>query len=101
MKNGWCFVNKSPNLLSPLTEAELDELDQFLMSNITSDETMWLDTLNGYLTAIAIGPKTLAFDQWFSRIWGPDEEDMPAFESQDAAQRIINLWQHSLEYASI
>lgn len=91
MKNGWCFVNKSPNLLSPLTEDELDELDQFLMSDITSDETMWLDTLNGYLTAIAIGPTTLTFDRWFSRIWGPAEEDMPAFESQNEAQRIINL----------
>lgn len=52
---------------------------------------MLLDTLDGYLTAIAIGPTTLPFDQWFSGIWGPNKEDMPKFASMEETQRIINL----------
>jgi uncharacterized protein len=92
MISGWCFVNKpKQNLLSPLTETELNELEQFLLSGATSDETMQIEALDGYLTAIAIGPTTLSFDQWFSRIWGPNKEDMPEFASQDEAQHIIDL----------
>lgn len=52
---------------------------------------MLLDTLDGYLTAIAIGPTTLSFDQWFSGIWGPSKEDMPKFASMEETQRVLNL----------
>lgn len=75
----------------PLTAEEIDELDQFLTSSTTSDETMTIDALDGYLTAIVIGPVTLSFDQWFSRIWGPNKEDMPQFKNREEAQHIINL----------
>ena len=43
----------------PLSDEELEELDQFLMSEAVSDEAMVLDTLDGYLTAIVIGPATI------------------------------------------
>ncbi|MET0981463.1 MAG: UPF0149 family protein, partial [Telluria sp.] len=43
-------------LEQPLTEKEFDELDQFLLSERSPDDAMTMDTLHGYLTAIAIGP---------------------------------------------
>jgi uncharacterized protein len=46
-------------MLAPLSDDEMDELDQFLMSDATSDETMILDMLDGYLTAVVIGPRNL------------------------------------------
>ena len=46
-------------LSTPLSDEELEELDQFLMSDAVSDEAMLLDTLDGYLTAIVIGPATI------------------------------------------
>jgi uncharacterized protein len=79
------------NLLSPLSEEELDELDQFLMSDTTPNEKMRLDALDGYLTAIVIGPTTLVFDQWFYGIWAADEELMPKFKTEDEAQRVFDL----------
>lgn len=85
------MITSEPYLISPLTKAEQDKLQQILLTSTTSNETMLLDNLNGYLTAIAIGPTTLSFDLWFSRIWGPNEEDMPNFASQDEAQYIFNL----------
>ena len=83
--------NSTAHFLLPLSENDLDELDQFLMSEATSDETMMLDVLDGYLTAIVIGPTTLSFNHWFSGIWGPEKEDMPKFATMAEAQRIIDL----------
>lgn len=47
--------SKTTKELLPLTQEEMDELEHFLMSDITSGETMMLDTLDGYLTAIVLG----------------------------------------------
>jgi uncharacterized protein len=49
----------SPRMMAPLSDEETDELEQFLMSDATSDQTMLLDVLDGYLTAIVIGPRNL------------------------------------------
>jgi uncharacterized protein len=81
----------SPELTLALTDEETDELDQFLMSDAVSDEAMDLDCLDGYLTAIAIGPVTLMPSSWLSGIWGNSEDDAPVFETAEQAQRIIGL----------
>ena len=77
-------------LAMPLSDDELEELDAFLLSAATSDETMLLDQLDGYLTAIVIGPTTLNMSQWLSGIWGKDEEE-PPFETMEEAQRIMQM----------
>lgn len=77
------------NQYLPLSEEEIEELDDFLTSEATSFEAMSIDELDGYLTAIVIGPTMLNFSQWFPGIWGPD--DAPDFESTEEAQHIIEL----------
>jgi len=61
------------------------------MSDLTSDETLMLDGLDGYLTAVAIGPTTLTPSEWLPGIWGPAPDDAPAFETPAQAQRILEL----------
>jgi uncharacterized protein len=78
-------------LSTPLSDEELDELDQFLMSDAMSDEAMVLDTLDGYLTAIVIGPATILPSQWLPGIWGESDDDAPVYESMEQAQRILEL----------
>jgi len=78
-------------LLAPLSDEELDELSQFLESDQVSDETLMIDALDGYLTAIAIGPTTLPAELWLSRLWGADEEYAPQFASPAEAQHIYQL----------
>jgi uncharacterized protein len=78
-------------MMEPLSDKEVDELDAFLLSDATSDETMTLDMLDGYLTAIAIGPTTLVPSQWLPGIWGPGDEHAPEFETMAQAQRILEL----------
>jgi len=78
-------------LTTPLSDEELEELDQFLLSEAVSDEAMLLDTLDGYLTAIVIGPATILPSQWLPGIWGESEDDAPEYESMEQAQRILEL----------
>ena len=57
--------DRNPALLTaPLSEEEIDELDDFLMLDAVTDEAMMLDQLDGYLTAIIIGPTTLRMQDW-------------------------------------
>ena len=73
----------------PLSEAELNELSEFLESDLAPEEAMDVCMLHGYLTAIAIGPVTLMPSQWLPRIWG--EAGEPAFETVERAQHILEL----------
>ena len=80
-----------------LTEKEFDELDRFLMSDRCGDETMAMDALHGYLTAIAIGPEPVTMDEWLPRVWGPDPEDAPDFRDEKQEVRIRELLARALE----
>jgi len=80
-----------------LTDQEFDELDRFLMSSQCGDETMAMDALNGYLTAIAIGPVDVAPAQWLPRIWGPTLQDAPKFRDAQQSARIHELLSRALE----
>src|SRR5450759_3002480 len=78
-------------LSTPLSDEELEELQQFLLSEAVSDEAMLLDTLDGYLTAIVIGPATILPSQWLPGVWGESGDDAPEYESIEQAQRILEL----------
>lgn len=82
---------RPPSLQDPLTDAEIDELDAFLLSDVVSDEAMVFEAVDGYLTAIVIGPKLVPPSRWLAGIWGPTEEDAPKFQTMAQAQRMIEL----------
>ncbi|AXL52439.1 hypothetical protein DSC91_005451 [Paraburkholderia caffeinilytica] len=82
---------KPADLGTPLSEKEFDELDEFLISDATSDETLTIMGLDGYLTALAIGPTTVSPSYWLPGVWGPSEEDTPAFETAAQAEHILGL----------
>ena len=86
------MTNQLAAPLSPaLSAKEREELNNFLLSEITSDETMMLDTLDGYLTALVIGPVSLKPSQWLPTVWGPKVSDEPAFETMEQAQHVLDL----------
>ena len=78
-------------VMPALSDKEMDELDSFLMSDATSNEVMMLDSLDGFLTAIASGPVMLTPSEWLGRVWGPSNEDAPTFESDAQSERVIGL----------
>jgi uncharacterized protein len=73
-----------------LSEQEMDELDNFLMSDATTNEVMLLDCLDGFLTAIASGP-AMPTEEWLPRVWGPTAEDAPKFASEAQSKKITDL----------
>lgn len=75
-----------------LTDTDLEELDQFLLSDQVSEESMLLSALDGYLTAIVTGPSNLMPSQWLPGVWdGQGDEFAPEFDSMEQANRILGL----------
>lgn len=79
------------DMMDPLSDEELEELDQFLLYAVDNDEGMTLDTLDGYLHAIAIGPQTITPKQWLPKVWGEDTAMMPPTDSIEQLNHIMGL----------
>lgn len=79
------------DLSQPLSDAEFDELDRFLMSDATPEECMDISMLDGFLTAVVIGPNTLLPSQWLPAIYGETEDDPMEWESAEQAQHVLGL----------
>ena len=81
---------KSAN--TPLTEEELASLDDQL-TNLPADGSMTLDGMDGYLTALLVGPTPIgASSEWLPAVWGGDQEPAPApFASNQKRKRTTVL----------
>ena len=81
---------KSAN--TPLTEEELSSLDN-LLTTLPTDGSMTLDGMDGYLTALLVGPTAIgASADWLPVIWGGDQEPAPApFASNQKRKRTTVL----------
>ena len=75
-----------------LTAAEIAILDDFLSSDSIADTSMDFAALEGYLTAIAIGPRMVRPSEWIPWIWDMDgAENAPEFSGEREANRIMTL----------
>jgi len=43
----------------PLAPEEFDELDEFLLNDVESDDVMNIDMMDGVMHAVVIGPTTM------------------------------------------
>ncbi len=73
----------------PMSEAELDELEAYLDSELVPSRSLSLEGLHGLLTAIAVGPAEVPASEWVPRVWGDEGE--PRFTSDDHEDRIQYL----------
>ena len=81
---------KSPN--TPLTEDELASLDE-LLATLPVDGAMTLDGMDGFLTALLVGPAPIGkSSDWLPMIWGGEQEPAPApFSSNQKKKRTTVL----------
>lgn len=78
-------------MMEPLSDEELQELDQFLLY-LDAEESMTLDMLDGFLHAIAIGPETVMPSQWLPKVWGWDDGHMlPPADDEKQAGHLLDL----------
>lgn len=80
------------DLNATLSEKERDELSAFLNQPDLEDRSMDLSMLEGYLTAIVIGPHVVMPSQWLPWVWDADEGVVEAeFSGLEQANRIMGL----------
>jgi uncharacterized protein len=75
----------------PLSDKEFAELDKFLLSDRCADDGMTMDSLHGYLTALAIGPEIVPMPEWLPNVWGTSAKQTPTFRTEKESERIIGL----------
>jgi uncharacterized protein len=69
-----------------VSESDLDYLDKWLSSDGSPPNSMMLSDLDGFPTAVAIGPDLIMPSEWLPVVWGGGA---PEFKSQRQAQRIM------------
>ncbi len=77
------------SIWDPLSDEELDELEDFLASTAVPEGAMSLFMLDGFLTALAVGPCVVLPDEWLPQVWGCGQS--PVFSSMEEAQRAMEL----------
>jgi uncharacterized protein len=70
-----------------LTTVLMDALASFLASPRSTGAALSLQALDGYLTAVAIGPNLVMPSEWMSGLWGDDD---PIFADAGQAQLILS-----------
>lgn len=89
------YPDYNPQIDSPpLSDAELDDLDRLLQA-LPADNPMNIEAMDGYLTALLVGPPLLArlkSADWLPTVWGGDAADGAApFPSQKQRKRTAML----------
>jgi uncharacterized protein len=74
-----------------LTADERDWLAGFLVSPQVPDSTMSLEMVDGFFTALVIGPELVAPSEYFPVIWRADNGSGPDWDSPEQAQHVFNL----------
>ena len=69
-----------------VSDADLDLLDAYLLSDQSPPESMLLSDLDGFLTGIAIGPAVVMPSEWLPHVWGGEE---PVFDDHLQASAIL------------
>lgn len=75
----------------PITDDQIDELDAFLNSDATPDDCMDIAMLDGFFTALLIGPGTPPPGQWLPVIWGGTEDEPMAWDSDEQREHFTLL----------
>lgn len=75
-----------------LSDAEIDELDDFLMSDDTPDNCMDISALDGFFAALVLNPRLVMPSEYLPWIWDMEEgEESPSFASLEQANHIMGL----------
>jgi uncharacterized protein len=80
------------NVPPVITDADLDRLDDFLSSDAVPESAMDVSTLEGFLTALVVGPRVVMPSAWLPWVWDFEEGTAEAeFASLEQAQEVMGL----------
>lgn len=86
-------------LNTPLSDQEIDRLNRFLLERIPEEDTaasaenvdegvLDISELDGFLTAIVSGPRSISPSEWLPVLWGQFE---PVWTSKEESEAIVSL----------
>lgn len=75
---------------------DIDELEEFLCSDILPDNSMLLSDMDGFLTAIAVGPELIPPSEWLPHILGKGEPNFRDMDQANAFFGSIMLWYNNI-----
>lgn len=80
------------NPTQALSDIEIDELDDFLLSDEMPENCMDISTLDGFFAALVINPRFIMPGEYLPWIWDMEQgKEGPAFASLEHANRIMQL----------
>lgn len=71
---------------TPLSDDEIEELDNFLLSGDEEEARLTVDEAHGFVTALVVGRSTVEAEEWMETIWG-----IPAFVDDAEKQHMSEL----------
>jgi uncharacterized protein len=74
----------------PLSDEELEQLEELLVSDDVPADCMNLEMLDGYLAAIVTSPLPIPMESWLPAVWTADEGEV-GFGSGATLQKAIEL----------
>lgn len=74
----------------PLSEEELEQLEELLVSEDVPADCMNMEMLDGYLAAIVSSPLPIKVEEWLPAVWTADEGEV-GFGSGAVLQKAIEL----------
>ncbi len=93
--NGASFRSLTMNSATqnPLSDDELLELAEFLVSEAVPETAMDIETLDGFLCALAVGPESVTLGEALPNVWSDDPGvgAAPVWASPDQHGRITGL----------
>jgi uncharacterized protein len=85
-------MNNAVPFAPPLSEAEIEELDEFLMSDHVPDSAMDVSMMDGFITALVSGPNLVMPNTMLNWIWDADNgREIPQFSDALEYRRIVGL----------
>ena len=77
-------------LIAPLTDEELDALEETLLDYGNDDSVLGVSELDGFFTAIVSGPELIPPSRWLPALWGGADKQ-PEWENQQQIQDFMAI----------
>jgi uncharacterized protein len=82
-------MNLSDPLQKPLSVEEFGKLESFLFSELMPEESFSsIEIVDGYMTALVVGPEVVSSEVWIPFIWNQDKLDEPRFSSEEEGKMV-------------
>src|SRR5690606_2413765 len=82
------------SISGPITDDEIDRLALLLDRSGDPDDGMTLEALDGYLSALLVGPVLVMPSEYMPVIWAREPLFDTAADASDANSLIMRLWNH-------